>query len=341
VYVVITSVVAGISVLCSLLVVLTFVVFPVMRRRMLMKMIAYISLADLISNIAYIPLMRPAAHSGLCIVEAFINITVYPCSWLWTLALVYSLYYLAHYARTPTRGRMWKLHVFCWGIPICLSCISLTFTRLGVREESPDYEVCNIHHTTATIAYHLLTYYGMFGIVVCVMFYLMWKIRQLEFSNDPRVFNVTFTIARASLHYYPSLLLLCWLPHFFVEFVIAIFQSRLIFDDTYFYTDLLKISHGTFAALLFFMRSREARRAWWLLLCQCDCNMDDSADINMMERDFSLNDDVASARDFSLFIEQENARTSSATTESTFRSSSFWSAQQHSSKPTSVDSTYA
>ncbi len=151
--------VAILSVISSLFVVLTFVMFDNMRKKLLMKMIAYISLCDFISNIDYIVPYRPDNGTWQCTLQAFLNLTVYPMSWFWTLALVYCLYYLAHYSRIPMNWH--TIHLCCWGIPIVLTCISLGFTHLGRLDNFPTFETCSYYGSLAAEIYHIIFYYGL------------------------------------------------------------------------------------------------------------------------------------------------------------------------------------
>jgi hypothetical protein len=87
IYGVITISVACLSVSSSLLVVLTFIFFNSMRRKLLMKIIAYISLCDCIANVDYIIPYRPMNGTWDCTLQGLLNLTVYPMSWFWTPVL--------------------------------------------------------------------------------------------------------------------------------------------------------------------------------------------------------------------------------------------------------------
>ncbi len=308
IFLLITSMVAIMSVTGSLLVVLTFIVFPKMRRRMLMKMIAYISLADFFSNIGYVPLSRPPNGTPLCTIQGFFNLTTYPMSWLWTLAVVYSLYYLAHYSRTPSNGNMLILHLTCWGIPIVLTCISLGFSKLGRQDTYPVFEVCNYYGGLAAETYHIVTYYGLLLLVFGIMIYLQKNIFLLEQVNDPRIFIATYNIAKTSLSLYPTVLLICWFPHGLVS-IVEYFDTSTssAYKEAYFVTDMLKIMHGFLTATLFFYRSSESRRAWGDLLFLRKFEITNGDNVSIIDDDaLSMGSDHGGSldgyRDFSFFI---------------------------------------
>lgn len=311
IFLIITSVIATLSVIGSLMVVLTFAIFPKLRRRMVMKMIAYISFADFLSNLGYVPLTRPGNGTLACTVQGIFNLTTYPISWLWTLAVVYSLHYMAHYSRTPDNGSMRKLHVICWGIPIVLTCISLGFTKIGREDTYPVFEVCNYYGGLAAEVYHILAYYGLLLLIFGIMVYLQRNIILLEKSNDPRIFVATYTIAKMSLSFYPTLLIICWLPHGIVAIVEYFDPStNSPYKEAYFVTDMLKILHGLFTAITLFSRSAESRRSWYHLLFHGNCaSLDEDEPMMNSVSDISLDDDL-NYREFSLYISPDRRQNS-------------------------------
>jgi hypothetical protein len=133
-------------------------------------------------------------------------------------ARVLSVFYLAHYSRIPVHW--YAIHSVCWGIPIILTCIAMGFTHVGRLDSFPELETCSYYGALAAEIYHIIFYYGLILTIFAVMLYMQHRIRQLEKRNDPRVFNATFIITKTSLYLYPSLLIVCWLPHV----VLAIIQ---------------------------------------------------------------------------------------------------------------------
>jgi hypothetical protein len=226
-----------------------------------MKIIFYVAISDFLANFAYMLPLRPNKPNPWCWLQSFFNLTCYPMSWLWTLTLVYLLYKLAKGQSLPSNLRYY--HIFNWGFPLIQSLSMLIFTSYERVGEEADYEVCLFHVNIASATLHAITYYGLFFVVVIIMLVLKWKIIQLERSNDTRVFNPTYLMAKMSLSLYPTALIVCWLPHALLTVTIFLFTSiENIYLMLYFIALQLKILHGFATALIFWYKSRETRRLW-------------------------------------------------------------------------------
>lgn len=253
-------IISGISCTASLIVVLTLLVFPTMRHKAFMRIIAYISISDLAGNIAYTSPDHAAPESPLCVLESFLNLAFYPASWLWTTVLVYCLYLLATEKKLPPN--LHKFHFVCWPIPIIFFLISIPFTTFQAPERDGN-EVCTISGFTANV-YHSITYYGLFFICLGIMLYLKLKMDELEKIETSGANEPLFIMAKAALFLYPISLVICWIPHLVTVFgAYGDYGSKgSIFALLYYLGDLLKIFHGAVTAIIFFYKSQEARKLW-------------------------------------------------------------------------------
>ncbi len=254
---------AVISCIASLAVIVTFFIFRDLRYSPFMRIVTYVSIADFFGNIGYLRINKPASGSAACVIQAFLNSSFYPCGWLWTTTLTYFLYHLATEGNTP-KSFFW-FNIICWGLPITLFLIQTPFTEF----ESPgdyNFEVCEVGGRAGLI-YSYITYYGMYFSSLFIMMYFLWKISLLESKQSEGTKVPAFQVAKSALTLYPSWMTICWLPHIITVFVLDFLSwGGYGWDVIYFLGDILKILHGGIAAVIFFYKSKEARRLWYRLL---------------------------------------------------------------------------
>lgn len=257
-----------ISVVLSGLVALTLTLFQNLRKKLYMQIIALISLSDLIGNIAYTTTFRPENGNWWCSAQGFFNLYFYPASWMWTTVLMYFLYSLAVSGRMAIREA--TLHLFCWGLPLLVSLLYLTTNTYGRSSSTESYEVCIISgNPLSSEIWHLTTYYGLWVICIGYMIGMYWRIRYLK-SADLIEYIPPFNFAMEALQLYPLAMVLCWFPHFLAT-LFAYFGKFDGFGKFYFASDIIKISHGTITALIFFYKSKEARNRWKICLAMYAC----------------------------------------------------------------------
>lgn len=251
------QVVAIISCIFSGLVVLTLIVFPSMRSRLFMKIIAFMSLCDFLGNLPYATTSRPHTSSAWCSIEGFVNLYFYPASWLWTTILVYFLYALATTGRVPLSEA--SVHLICWGLPMITALLVLTtnnFTRFDVND---DNEVCTIGgDKTSAFIWHVINYYGLFLVCVVIMVCLFIAVIRIRKEGSSAVSEGILNLAIESLQLYPLAMLISWTPEF-ISFIIEFDKvNPLLFHIAV----LLKISNGFFTSIIFFSKSVHARKLW-------------------------------------------------------------------------------
>lgn len=243
---------ATLAVFSSLLVVLTPILFPRMRSKLFQQIVCFISIGDIIGNIAYVFPYRPQTGNPGCDIEAFFNYAGYPMEWMWTTALAYLLHELAVRGRVPRS--MVPIHIVCWGVPIALALLTLAFSKYVKNTTS--YEVCRMHVSTIPLTYHIVSYYGLFFLCMVVMFWLYLQIYRMELQKDARVLKMPFRVAKQALTWYPFAMALFWLPH-------AITAVSPSIKAVYPYFLILKVYHALAVSLLFFYQSVESRWLWY------------------------------------------------------------------------------
>lgn len=269
---VVMEIFAALSIFASLLVLATMVAFREMRGKLFMRIIAYISLSDLLGNFPYLLPYRPH-HGPWCVMQGLLNITFYPMSWLWTLALAYLLYYLATQNKFPPQREIQYISATCWGLPVFLTALSVSCTQYGYSTFGKySYEVCIFRRSEAAVIYHGIFYYGLLLLSWILMILMKRRLVKLEVDTTAANGSLppSYQVAKTSLSLYPPALIICWLPHcilFFVGFVVSDHSRG--HSGLYFLSDVLKLFHGVVTAAIFFYKSPEARRLWWKLYYGC------------------------------------------------------------------------
>lgn len=101
-----------ISTVFSSTVLLTAIVFPVMRKRLFMQLIMFISISDVIAGSAA-AIGFPLNHSAACYAQSFLVNMFYKSSWFWTVALTHQLYYIFMFGKFGKNPTNCAAHLLC------------------------------------------------------------------------------------------------------------------------------------------------------------------------------------------------------------------------------------
>jgi hypothetical protein len=253
-----------ISVISSGIVLLTFVLFSDLRKKLFMQIITFISLSDFIGNLPYTTVYRPPNGDFLCSLEGFANLYFYPVSWLWTTMLAYFLYSLATVGKLPFSKL--RIHILCWGLPLVSTLLMLILNPYGKESDWGNTTVCTYGgNKESGFIWHLITYYGLWIICVISMGVMYWCIDRIRASGTAVNLPI-LRLAMNSLQLYPVIMFVCWLPRVFTSCIQFANWEFTGFRQLDLISDVFKILHGLFAALVFFSKSREARLQWVSLL---------------------------------------------------------------------------
>jgi hypothetical protein len=108
---------AQLSVLVSAAIPLTVCVFPQMIKcKIFMEIILYISLSDILDNWPYTMGYYPANRTSLCSFEGFCNLLFFPCSWMYSSMLTLCLCSLVFYNKVVITRAV--IHGVSIGIPL-------------------------------------------------------------------------------------------------------------------------------------------------------------------------------------------------------------------------------
>jgi hypothetical protein len=272
------------SILGSFSVILTLIRFESMRSKRFMRVIAFIAFGDLIGNFPYLFPYRPGTGNWWCTTQGLMNLIGYPMGWLWSVVLVYFIYSLGTIGKLP--DSLWIQHLLCWGVPIVTGSSTLFVSKI----QGPNgVDVCSINYTEIAEVYHLCSYFGILFFSLLCMFVYFYQLRGLYLVNDPNVSSFGFKKALNTLIYYPIIAIIFWLPHLITEllFLFNLYIYRL-YLEIYYICVVWKVLHGFFTALIFFWKSKEARKLWYESLFNVPKLSSDFEDPKDMEYDYQI-----------------------------------------------------
>ncbi len=106
--------------ICSLFAVLTYIIFPPLRRLRYIELLFYISVSGCIAALA-LSIGRQKDGSNLCNVQGVVANIFLLSMVLWTTVVSYQLYLVIFYKQVIRDLSIF--HVLCWGVPVCVSCL--------------------------------------------------------------------------------------------------------------------------------------------------------------------------------------------------------------------------
>jgi hypothetical protein len=248
----------------SMWVMITCVIFPRIRTKMFMRVIFYISLSCFIGNATVFS--KAPSNYYLCYFQGLLQQFFYPASWLWTTILTYLLYSLVILKKIDLEW--WKMHAIGWGIPILITFVPLSTDSYGIEPDDDDWcwlhpQHNNIRGRAMNQFWHLATFtaliFGCFAAMLFFGFLIYWDIYVRKEQHSKHVLS-----ALNILMYYPLSLFITWFPN-------AIMDA---FDDAnlsqsgpvMIFINSLSLWHGGFIAIIFFVKSREVRHHWLVLI---------------------------------------------------------------------------
>lgn len=327
-----------ISMCGSLAVISTFLLFRRLRAQKLMSIIAYISIGELLGNTAFLIPYRPSA-GWWCNAQAFLYFTGYPISWLWTLCLTYNLYCIS--LKRPFLQYFRIQSIVCWGLPVLFSLTDLAFSSYS-RDYGNGYsfDICTVNSDGNAFIYVAINYYGCLVFCLLVMSYLLWSLAQQAKQTPLLASHVQ--LAQQALELYPLSLIIFWVPQ-------TVTSLAIIFGDLHGKSFeyalasvlLFRQLHGLVTSAIFFAKSPESRRLWWILISKGDFqDMDNdptiSSDSRPVSTEFFDQNGIIRMSDLeSVHGENKDNRDNRVTSTDLFRES------QGSSRPSGLFSTKA
>jgi len=247
---------AIISMISSLLVSFTAICFPSMRKRFFMKIILMISIADIFASIGS-SLGLPPDRSYLCPLQAFLVVVFYKASWCWCSILTFQLYSIIETTKVKLSWPV--MHLIGWMIPLFTTLLPLITNKFG-RDDIADEEIMGWCYYKGNAEYwDLFTFDLLLLSSLISMAYFTFKIYTK--IND---FSDIVSGLISALAYYPLTIAIAWTPTLLLAFLIN--SGMIDINETvkliYFGCTLLSTQNGTLLAIIFFVKSPEARNKW-------------------------------------------------------------------------------
>jgi hypothetical protein len=232
----------------------TILFFKSMRKGNFLPMILYMSVCDLGLNAAS-AMGFPRAESPLCWVQGLIQNYFAVAGWFWTTVLAYRVYCFVRYGRCKLKKRY--MHLICWVLPIFLTLVPLTTADYGNQKAHAQTCVYVRRGDNARWWVPVWAYTTFFGwLFLCIFLMLAWQIiTYVKYRNS----NMQAIVSRTydKVYLYPIAMIVCWMLSFWCNALSThsgalLYQLNVVFG----------ISDGVLCAIIFMVKSEEARRRW-------------------------------------------------------------------------------
>ena len=256
-----------VSCFSSLAVILTYLVFQDLQRKLFMKFIFYISLSDFFLNIS--TSFGFPTDPALCYAQGVIAAIFSLASWLWTTVLSFTMFMLIVRGKLVCNFLLGQ--IFCWSCPLFCSLLPLAWGHYGAptpREQWCVFIDNDPKNKVRIIFTFLMHWIWLFSSVILMLY---WGVRvESIMRNHSEKASTMIKKCYNKIALYPLIMSVWWSMRFFVrEFGTT--SSMIAFFGT-----AIGASNGLCAAILFFVKNDEIRHRWKLLLSTGKYALEDS-----------------------------------------------------------------
>ncbi len=250
----------------SLMVVLTYLLFPRLQGKLFMKIITFISFCDFVANVTVI---RGDPHNHVsCYIQGLLQQFFYIASWMWTVIITYLLYSLV------TKGKItlpeWGMHLISWGVALLCTVLPLTTSTYGAQANDDDW--CWIQPRFLNHESIELSEFWIFLTFDCIIFgsFFLMTLWGILIFHHVRIQQIptskTVSSALQALLMYPIVLFITWFPNA-IFLTAGIEQSS--GQEVMLAVNSLSIWQGGLTAIVFFYNSKESRTHWFNVFKVC------------------------------------------------------------------------
>ena len=202
-------IVGVVSIAGSLVIILTYILFPNLRKLRYVELVFYVAINDLVASIG-LALGPVPNDSFACWFQALSSDINYVSAAFWTTVILYQIY-LVVIERGTVLKNMTYIHLFCWGWPVVLSLLPLsTSTYNNPDDESVWCFVADRRGSPEWTELFWIIFSFFFWIWLTMVVNLVQIILiVLKLRNMNVVTSVVKSTVR-KLIYYPLITLLCW-----------------------------------------------------------------------------------------------------------------------------------
>ena len=178
------------------------------------------------------------------------------CSWFWTTILAYRVYSIIRFGGCDLTQT--QMHVVAWGLPMVLAVIPICTNNYGSSSFDTQWCVLTRRGHNPIWLTQFWSYIAFFGwLFVCIVMMIVWQVLiTRHFRNSAMKDVVRRTYDKVYL--YPVVMIICWVLNYWCDDV----HARDSGESLNALSMLFGISNGIFSALIFLVKSEEARRRW-------------------------------------------------------------------------------
>jgi hypothetical protein len=262
--------VSCVSMLCSCSVVITCAAFYSMRNSFFTRNILMIAFCDVFVGVAgFIGI--PGDGTTNCVVQAFLSTFFVRGNWLWTTVLICQMYkFVTRDGNFFSEG---KVHAVVWITTSLMTFVPLANGSFGRNGLNTNTEMCFIKSSSPSwvaawvVVDWLSTVFGCITIMAALISSVLFRYRSLR--NDEAAAKI-LKLTR-SLYVYPLVLTTTWGTNSVINVFILITEKKGRLSGTdntvLSVSSIFAMTNGTFLAIVFYMKSYEARYQWRKTLC--------------------------------------------------------------------------
>lgn len=226
-----------------------------------MQIVALISLCDFMANLAaFFPMGSNCTFHGMWYFFFF------GASYNWTIILSYLLYGVATKGRVPLTYS--KMHIIAWTLAVGRAILPLTSATYQNQDMWCSIEDKPGYSSSWVTVWNVVDFLFWIGFTFVAIVFLRLRLAWLVHKNVIQ-YTPTVKVAIETMDLYPLALIICW----FLRYVMdcgSISGHRLVQKAGTLYlqtiVQVLYTLHGAAVAVIFFLKSNEARDRWYILL---------------------------------------------------------------------------
>jgi hypothetical protein len=260
---------ASLSLVSSLAVVMTGLVFAEMRGRLFMHIIFFISFSDMCAS-AFAILGFPTQGTLACAVQSFMVTFFIKTTVFWNLMMCYQLYKIVISGSLGVTIK--HMHFIIWPTSAFLSLLPLVTSTYGRSGPNSEVEWCLLHENRVPlyIFWNAFDWIGFGVVLILIMVYLARQVRlKLQKGLDSEASLAVGWQIYYSLFLFPLVLFLTYSPIVIVNIVVYFcdlspeytLQSGTEINLLSAVNDIA-LFYGISLSVIFFWKSPEARKRW-------------------------------------------------------------------------------
>lgn len=203
----------------------------------------------------------PQNGSTLCWAQGIMVTYFALCSFFWTTTLSFTLYSLVHHGKSYLN--LYHMHMICWLLPLGLTLVPISSAAYGSPAVNTQWCILvqkpGFSRTYVTV-WSYVSYFGWLLLSIIMMVY--WGIAtHYKIKSMDKTLSRVVQSCYSRVWLYPLAMTSCWILNFLnVENYVNRISNNPIFAGV---SMIMGISYGICTALIFLIKSPEARTRWF------------------------------------------------------------------------------